>query len=277
MRREGRLRARRPQIVQLGIDRNGHGEYDFSPGVSELDPARPQEGEHRKVAGIRRNDTLGDSTGTHHDMGVDLVGSTSRGEQPSDVHRVDTVERNDVTCRLADQPGESCLSFGPTDRLRQRRRGDRHSTVRLDGSGQQHDHPAVVAVETDEPAAVKGHASHQAADRPRRLGSPSGAWPRPARRRTSGPRVSSRARASIAPHPGTSRVRHRQHAGRSRTLTRRGRPRPGCGSEGVAQIRWLLAIPRSTSTRVRDDQPIRTSVERFPEPGTNRSLRPPIR
>jgi len=32
------------QIVQHGIDRNGNGEYDFSLGVSDLDPALPQEG-----------------------------------------------------------------------------------------------------------------------------------------------------------------------------------------------------------------------------------------
>lgn len=68
---------------------------------------------------------------------------------------VDPVEINDVSGRLADQPGEPDLTLGLPDGLRENARRDGHSGPRFAGTSQQNGDSAFVPIDCDEPSGVE--------------------------------------------------------------------------------------------------------------------------
>lgn len=64
-----------------------------------------------EVVGIRRQDLLAGTTGADNYVSVDNVGRRARRQQAPHVRRVDPVEGDDVSGRLADEPGQASLAL----------------------------------------------------------------------------------------------------------------------------------------------------------------------
>ncbi len=79
-------------------------------------------------------------------MGVDDVCGSAGGKETPDVDRVDPIESDDVGRGLADQPRDAGLAIRVTNNLRQGGGRDRHTAVRLERTGEQHDHSPGVAI-----------------------------------------------------------------------------------------------------------------------------------
>lgn len=119
--------------------------------------------EPTKIIGVCRDDLLATASSADHDVGVSDVGGTAGGEKSPDVGGIDTIEGDDVRGGLANQPGQAGLPFWSADRLSQSTCRDGDSGASLGGSGEQHDHLPVVAIESNEPTGVednsRGHAA----------------------------------------------------------------------------------------------------------------------
>ena len=97
-------------------------------------------------------------------MSIGDIGCPARRQQPADIRGVHPVEIGNVGCRLANQASESDLAPGPPDRLGQCSRWDRDPGTRLPCTGKQDHDAAVIPVQCDQAARIKGHTRHQAAD-----------------------------------------------------------------------------------------------------------------
>ena len=97
---------------------------------------------------------------TDYDVRIDDIRRSAAGEQEADRCRIRRVQRDQVRARLANQPGKPGLSRRISNRLRERRRRNRHRQAFHGALGVSH--RAVVPVQSDRAARIQCDAAHAA-------------------------------------------------------------------------------------------------------------------
>jgi hypothetical protein len=160
--------------------------------------------ESPKIIQIRGDGPLAGPAGADHNVSIYNIGCIARSKQPPHVGGINPVQRYDIGCRLAKEPGQTRLSFGMADSLSKSTRRNCDPGPGFSGAGQQHQDSAVVPVKRNQRPGVHRDAGHYAAGVLARPFMPSTSSAHRFSWRESSPPVSVRASASMAPQPATS-------------------------------------------------------------------------